>query len=115
MISTLLFLAALGGLVWFWADSTRARESAVQRSARACDEARVQFLDQTVALSALGLGRNQAGHAVFRRRYGFEFSTDGADRHRGEVVLLGRIVEFVRLEHPNGPFILTASNVHAIH
>jgi hypothetical protein len=115
MMSTLLFLAALGGTVWFWADSTRARESAVQRCARACEEARVQFLDQTVALGSLGMARNGAGHAVFRRHYGFEFSTDGQDRHRGQVVVIGQQVEFVRLEHPQGPFILSGSNVHFLH
>jgi hypothetical protein len=28
--------------------------------------------------------------------------------------MTGRIVEFVRLEHPGGPFIMTGGTVHAI-
>jgi hypothetical protein len=31
------------------------------------------------------------------------------------VVMIGQHAEFVRLEHPSGPFLLTGSNVHVIH
>ncbi|MFO1434864.1 MAG: DUF3301 domain-containing protein [Gammaproteobacteria bacterium] len=115
MFGALVFLLILIGAVWFWADSTKAREFAIQRCVQACREANVQFLDQTVALAALGAARNSRGHLVPRRRYGFDFSTNGQDRHRGQVVMIGRHVEFVRLEHPGGPFLLTGSNVHVIH
>ncbi len=114
MLETLIMIAVLLGLVWFWADSTRAREVALQHCGRACRDANVQFLDQTVALASLGLGRDARGRLVPRRRYGFEFSTNGADRHRGVAAMTGRVVEFVRLEHPGGPFIMTGGTVHAI-
>ncbi|MCG3201842.1 MAG: hypothetical protein NFCOHLIN_01714 [Gammaproteobacteria bacterium] len=114
MLETLIFMAALVGLVWFWADSMRTREVALRHCARACQDANVQFLDQTVAQASLGLGRDARGRLVLRRRYGFEFSTNGTDRHRGVAAMTGRIVEFVRLEHPGGPFIMTGGTVHAI-
>src|SRR3569833_4677849 len=88
-------LLAIGLLVWFWADSLRAREHALQVCRRACAKIDAQLLDETVALRRLSIARNHHGHTVWRRTYNFEYSLDGAPRLRGSVVLRGRAEETV--------------------
>jgi hypothetical protein len=97
-----VLLLLIGAIAWFGFDTLRARESALRAGARACAELNVQFLDQSVALARVRVGRNAQGHACFRREYRFEFSTDGADRRPGSVALLGAVVEMTRLESPGG-------------
>lgn len=88
------FFLALG---WFWIDSMAARERAELAGKRACREEGVQFLDDTVAFSRLGFGR-EYGHLKLRRTYRFEFSDTGDNRLKGMVVMLGREVETLDLE-----------------
>lgn len=104
-VNTLLALFFVGVLAWFWSDSLRARERALRVCSGACRQVDVQLLDQTVAVSRLSLGRDPAGRVRVRRFYTFEFSTNGAQRFRGYAVLLGRIVEYVHMDHPDGPVI----------
>lgn len=98
----LLPLISLALLVWFWADSLRAREHALHACARACKEINAQLLDETVALRRLGLARNEYGHAVWRRTYRFEYTFDGALRLHGSVILRGRRVETVAIRSQDG-------------
>jgi len=51
--------------------------------ARENTQANVQLLDQTVALQRLGVERGSDGRLHWRRRYRFEVSTNGSDRHQG--------------------------------
>ena len=113
-MDALLILLLLGALVWLWASSLKAREATETRCRRICDEMRVQFLDQTVALARMMPARDANGRLVLRRWYGFEFSTDGADRRRGSACLLGQVVELVRLEMPDGPVIVNSGQLHRI-
>ncbi len=83
-------------LVVFWFDSMRARESAVAVARDCCARAGLQFLDETVALRRLGLGRLH-GTLRLRRKYRFEFTDTGAVRRRGHVVFVGREVEDIYL------------------
>jgi len=115
MLTTVILLVLIAGAVWFWASSTRAREVTLQQCTRACQAARVQFLDQTVALSRLRMARDVRGRLVLQRWYSFDFSTDGYNRYRGSAAVLGAHVEFVRLEHPDGPFIMTPEKLHVVH
>jgi len=94
MVFSLLVIAAAG---WFWIDSLRARERALEACAHACAERRLQLLDQTVALSRLSLKRNPQGHMRLWRVYVFEYSTDGADRWRGRATLFGPLVASVEI------------------
>lgn len=107
VVDVLLLLALIGGLVWLWWDSARAREQTVLRCQRLCNELNVQLLDQTAGLVRLSLGRGLAGHVQLRRRYGFEYSIDGTDRWRGTATLLGQHVEGIHLDHPDGPIIVS--------
>ena len=105
-LDTLLLLGLLAGLVWFWADSARAREQMLERCRSLCDELNLQLLDQTVSLEKLRLGRGPHGNVELRRWYVFEYSTDGADRWQGNAQRQGREVTFIHMAHPQGPIII---------
>ncbi len=113
MEALLAILIALG-LAWFWSDSLKARERALQICANACLQMDVQLLDETVAVARLGMGRNGDGRLALRRYYVFEFSIDGTRRWRGRAVLLGRAVEMVQLDHPDGTTILEQGKVYRL-
>ena len=102
----LLLLAAAGFL--FWNDSLRARDRMLQTCARLCRELKLQFLDETVALTSISLARSARGWPEFVRVYSFEFSGTGQDRWTGRATLVGRRVLSVQLDHPQGVTILGA-------
>jgi hypothetical protein len=96
----LLAVLMLGGIVWFWFDSLKAREAGVEAARRACLREGVQFLDETVVGRGLRPARDENGRMVLRRAFDFEYSLSGNDRYRGAVVLEGREVVLVDLaEH----------------
>lgn len=97
-VISLLFLLLLAALGWFWFDSLSALEIARKAGKRACDDAHVQFLDDTVAGIALALVRGKSGRRVLRRTYRFEFSETGNTRLEGRLILLGDMVESVTME-----------------
>ena len=100
-----IVLAIIAALVWFWLDSMRAREVALRRCKSMCAQMSVQLLDQTVHVARLRLGRNARGRIQLRRFYVYEFSIDGKDRWYGIAILLGHRLEYLRMEHPDGPII----------
>ena len=79
-------------LIWFWLDSLRANEIARAAGKRACLEADLQFLDETVST---GLAIRKKG---IERTYRFEFSDTGDRRLEGKVVLLGKSIASLTLE-----------------
>lgn len=97
-VISLLFLLLLAALGWFWFDSLRALEIARNAGKRACDDANVQFLDDTVAGIALALVRNKSGRRVLRRTFRFEFSETGNTRLEGQLIVIGDRVESVTME-----------------
>lgn len=97
-----LAVALVMGAGWFWFDSLRAREAAVETARRACAADGVLLLDDTVALTALRLRRGAGGTAALLRIYRFEFSDTGDNRLEGTVTLLGSAVQALYLE-PHGP------------
>jgi hypothetical protein len=104
-MNVLLSLAAIAALVWFWADSARAREQVLERCRALCEEMSVQFLDQTVSLIRL-LPARREGRLRLRRWYGFEYSLDGKDRWRGTAELWGRRIQTIHMQLPDGPVIV---------
>jgi hypothetical protein len=86
--STLNLLLALLAIIWFWRDSLRVREIAIQISRKACQSHGVQFLDQTVALHRLALRWFRSGLKI-RRVYEFDYSLEGSGRRTGYVVMVG--------------------------
>jgi hypothetical protein len=88
MIGTWLFLLVIVSALWAWMDVLRARELAIHHGRALCHEAGVQLLDQSVSLKRLGIAR-RAGLPTVVRRYGFEVSLDGSDRHRCHLDIAG--------------------------
>lgn len=84
---SVLALFLFGG--WFWVDSMRAREVALEAGRRACAAEGVQFLDWTVAVVKIRIGRSGDGRIRLRRIYEFEFSDTGNNRLTGSITLLG--------------------------
>lgn len=100
-MSSLLEVGGLLGLVaaaGYWLEAMRGKELARAAGKRACEQAQVQFLDDTVELVRVRVQRDGGGRLGLRREYRFEFSDDGSVRRRGELALLGRRVVRVALE-----------------
>lgn len=98
-------LIALGAVAWFWVDSMRARELASSVCRRTCRRCDVQFLDDTVALVALGITRVDDKQLRIRRVYQFEFSDDGRERFAGIVVISGTHIDTIHLPRPQAKLI----------
>ena len=90
-------MLALAAGFWLWQNSLGARERAHDACVRACRDARVQLLDDTVALDRVWLGR-RGGRLCLERRYTFEFTDNGASRYTGLVVMVGGRVEVLAMD-----------------
>jgi len=97
-MTTLISLLLLGGVLWFWQDSLRAREHAKAAGLRACKRCGVQLLDDTVALEKLRIRRDTDGRLTWERVYVFEFTEDGVFRLCGSIMMLGRRVQLLHME-----------------
>ncbi len=96
-MTELIVLLLLGAAIWVVSDGLKARETAHAAARRACEQAGVQFLDDTVSQSGMRLARDGEGRATLERLFRFEFSTTGDDRQQGRVRLLGGRVQEVNL------------------
>ena len=114
-MNAILFLFILGLLVWFWQDSLRHRENAIEQCKNACKEMELQLLDQTVTLRSISLKRDLNNNPKLMRRYNFEFSINGVDRYRGFIVLHGEIIEYTQFDHPDGVIILHKNELMLTH
>jgi hypothetical protein len=93
----LLGLLLIGGAYLAWRDSMRARERAILFCRQLCSRHGVQFLDDTVALTRLGIRRDPDRGLRLYRVYEFEFSTEGQSRSLGSVILNGDRIDAVHL------------------
>jgi hypothetical protein len=84
--------------IFFWLDSLRARERALSAGRAACQRYELQFLDDTVSVSRVRLGRDEEGQLRIARTYTFEFSDTGNNRRHGAIVMLGGELQDVQLE-----------------
>ena len=96
-----LALIVLGS--WFWVDSMRAREAALDAGRRACAAESVQFLDWTVAVRKMGLARDDEGRLRIRRTYEFEYSDTGDNRLKGAITLIGDQLVAVHIQPRETP------------
>ena len=93
-----LLLGLFGAAAWYWYAGMQAREQAVAVSRRACTDAAVQLLDDSVSLRRLRLARDGSGQLRFQRDYRFEFSDNGDNRRPGVVRMLGERAGWVSLD-----------------
>lgn len=97
MLTPLLFLALLAALGWYVMDGLKAREVGVRAARQACQREGLQFLDDSVATSAVRLARKDDGRMSFQRSFSFEFSDNGNNRLAGNVTVLGDAVSMLYL------------------
>ncbi len=96
-VSGLLLLIALGLVLWFWHNTLRMRELALQAAQEICQRQQLQLLDATVTLRRITLRRDAAGRAILQRTFQFTYSAAGDDRHNGFIITAGNHVEQVGL------------------
>jgi len=84
--------------IFFWLDSLRARERALTAGRAACERYELQFLDDTVSVTRVRLGRDEEGQLRIARTYTFEFSDTGNNRRHGAIVMLGGELQDLQLE-----------------
>ena len=72
----------------------RAREIA----SRHCRELNLQLLDQSMVIMGYWPARNSKASFVMRRSYQFEFTSTGARRYQGKIMLLGLQLSNIELE-----------------
>ena len=92
----LITLFALGG--WFVYSGMRVRELALNAGRDYCRGIGVQFLDETVFADGMSFARDSSGQMRIRRRYCFEFTSDGERRYKGEIRMLGARLQGVDVE-----------------
>lgn len=97
-MSDILWLVFLGAGLWYWWDTVRTKEIARGAGLRACRNANVQFLDDTVERKRLWLRRNTQGQVQLCRLYFFEFTSDGAERYQGRIVMFGQSLREVEMD-----------------
>jgi hypothetical protein len=99
-MSTIAGILLIVAAIWFWLDSARAREIATGICELTCKQRGVQFLDQTVALSRLGIRWTTRGIRL-KRLFRFDFSEEGLGRRSGHVMLIGIQLEEFSLGLPS--------------
>lgn len=97
-----IVLILLTGIVYFWFDSLKTRETAEQAARRVCANIQVQFLDHSVSLKHIKPVRQTSGRLTLKRLYEFEFSADGANRQQGRVLMIGNNPVSLQADHDQG-------------
>lgn len=100
MFDAFIYLILLSLAFWFWLDSARSREIATGTCKTICRRDQLQFLDDTVSLTALSLARDPRGTVRIRRSYRFEYATSGERRYEGLLVMLGDQVQVLNMDRP---------------
>ena len=102
MTDLLIFMLVGVGFL-YWVAAIRCKDVAIWAARRECRLNDVQLLDHTVYQVWISLKRDRKDDWRIWRRYKFDYSADGASRHSGELVLLGRNVIHIRLESFSPP------------
>ena len=92
-----MLLLMLGLIVWFWTNTLRVRELAIETAREACRYQNLQFLDATVVMHKLAVRRSTNGQLVLQRTFLFAYSEHGDDRRTGFVITSGNHVDQVGL------------------
>ena len=103
MLTPLISLIAFGLLALLWSETRAASELAHRHGREACAAAGVQWLDQSVALTKIGLRRAADGRLRVLRHYRFDYSWHGDDRQHGSLALLGRELQWISAPHREVP------------
>jgi Protein of unknown function (DUF3301) len=97
-MSSLTLLVIIGLLVWFWLESLKCREIAMQVARTSCRQQELQLLDGTVSLQSMRPYYRNREDFGLKRTYTFDYSGDGISRQTGCVVLYNNRVVSIILE-----------------
>lgn len=89
MTSNLLLIILMVVAIAYWLNAIRSKEIAREAGKHACKKYDVSFLDDTVVIEKLRLRRNSQGQLAFYRQYSFEFTSDGDNRYKAMILMLG--------------------------
>ena len=93
-LAALMLLALVLG---YWLSAMRTRERAGLAARSACQRMDAQFLDETVACTAVKVVMHR-GKPALHRCYEFEYTHDDASRHPGRLVFIGNELTVISLE-----------------
>ena len=93
----LLLLIAILATIAFWHNSLGAREAANGAAQETCAATGAALLDGT-AFRSMRVVRGDGGRPQLERTYLFDYSTDGATRRQGFVIVSGRRIESIGLQ-----------------
>ncbi len=102
-------------IVWFWYSFSMARELATRRATYACKNQQFQLLDQSINLRTFSIRKNPSGKYCLLRGYQFDFSLNGYDRYPGFIILIGKSIERIQFDHPDGRIIVGDNSTTQIH
>ena len=97
-MSSLALLVIIGLLVWFWLESLKSRDIAIQVARTSCRQQELQLLDGTVSLQTLRPYYRNIDDYGLKRTYTFDYSGDGISRQTGCVILYNNRVMSIVLE-----------------
>jgi hypothetical protein len=92
-LTVLVFCAA-----WYWLRARELKDHILKYAARHCDDLSLKLLDESVVLKELKPHKSIKGGLCLKRRYMFEFTSTGEDRYQGEIIIIGRHIQEVKLE-----------------
>ncbi|MRI34074.1 DUF3301 domain-containing protein [Endozoicomonas sp. OPT23] len=98
-MDVLLWILLGAAVIWYWSDTSKAREVAIQHGRRACKDMNLQFLDGTVIRYSTRPKRGPNGQMCLCRDFGFEFTDDGIRRYTGHIQLLGQRLKKMNLDY----------------
>jgi Protein of unknown function (DUF3301) len=91
------WLLAFVSVAILWYKNLAYKDLAYKSALQFCREADVQLLDQTIVLRSIRPAKDLRQQWFLRRHYQFEFTSTGADRYKGGVTLLGKMVMDIQL------------------
>lgn len=85
-------------IAWFWYAAMQAREQAMGVVRRTCHDMEMQWLDDSVSITSMGIKRDAMGRLRLRRIYGFRYLEGDLRIREGVVILLGDQVHALLLD-----------------
>jgi hypothetical protein len=97
-LGEIAWMAFAGFAAWVFWRQLAIRELALRHAHSACEKSDVQLLDQSIGLSKLRFARLKRGGFGLLREYHFEFTSTGARRYQGRILMIGRTLQRVQLD-----------------
>ena len=96
-MESIILIFLFGTVIWFWFDTLHSLDRAKILCKQACEQYKLQLLDDTIVLTRVRLKRNSQGQVKIQRAYSFEFSDTGNNRQLGFLLMLGTTLEILEL------------------